>query len=118
MQQPGTGIAEVIPGQAGNMGEVQADNEVPACTLPSHCLESLHFRNTNLRHGAVPSWVKIPVNSDTVPRSIFPSYMEQNGLPFKEIEFFLWVCLHKHNTYSFCKVLKKTQIPKPFGFVF
>jgi len=45
------------------MGEVQADNEVPVCTLPGHFLESLHFRNTILRHKAVHSWVKIPVNS-------------------------------------------------------
>lgn len=118
MQQPETGIAEIIPGQAGNVSESQAGNEVPACTLPSHFLESLHFRNTNLRHRAVLFSGEIPVNCNTVSCSIFPLSVEQHDLPFKEIEFFLWVCLHKHNTYSFCKVVKETQTPKPFSFVF
>lgn len=85
MQYPGTGIAEVIPGQAGNT--LQSDNEEPACTLLSCFLESLHFGNTDLLQGATYSWVKIPVNCNTMSCSFFPLYLEQNGLPFKEIEF-------------------------------
>lgn len=107
-------MAEVTPGQAGNVGEVQADNEVPACTLPGLFLES-HFSNTSLLQGAVCYWVKILVNA--VSSSVFPSYLEQNGLPCKEIEFSLWLCLRKHNTYSFSEAVEKTQIPKLFCFV-
>lgn len=105
---------ELTPGQAGNVGEVQADNEVPACTLPG-LFESLHVSNTSLLQGAVFYWVKILVNA--VSSSFFPLCLEQDGLPCKEIDFSLWLWLHKHSTYSFTKAAEKTQVPKLFCFV-
>lgn len=105
----------MTPGQAGNVGEVQADNEVPACTLPGLFAESLHFSSTSLLQGIVYYWVKILVNA--MSSSIFPLCLEQNGLLCKEIEFSLWLCLRKHSTYSFSKVAEKKQVPKLFHFV-